>query len=412
MLKTYFKCERTREYYSAGTAGRYLDAFAQWFEENGYQRQTIRRRIVGAAQFAGWVEASGWTVPELDSTILDAFGRHLAGEDRLRCSSGDFTVRFLAARHFLHFLQVRGIAAAPAVVSTRPAPPAMLCDFRAWMLSQRGVSERTLNGYHAVLLDLLKTLGEQAELFTAKGLREFVLERVHRHNPASARNVVTAVRMLVRFLIATDRCEPGLYAAIPTIAAWRLSTLPRYLPSEDVERVIGACDVSTPRGARDKAVILLLARLGLRASDVAGLSFDDIEWRTGTLMVTGKNRRQARLPLPQEVGDALLYYLEHGRPHARTAKLFISTLAPLRPLAQPTISQIAARALRRAGIDAPVFGAHVFRHSLATTMLRQGASLEAIGEVLRHASVETTAHYAKVDHPLLQTVALPWPEVE
>ncbi len=279
------------------------------------------------------------------------------------------------------------------------------------MLTQRGVTERTLDGYHAILLDLLTTLGEQTEQFTAKALREFVLERVRRHNPASAGNVVTAVRMFLRFLIAMGRCEPSLYGAVPTIAAWRLSTLPRYLPTEDVERVIAACEVSTARGSRDKAVILLLARLGLRAGEVAGLSFDDVEWHTGTVTVMGKNRRKARLPLPKDVGDALLHYLEHGRPQAGSGRFFISTVAPWRPLAQQTISQIAARALRHAGMDAPVFGAHVFRHSAATTLLRQGVSLQAIGDVLRHASVETTAHYAKVDRASLRRVALPWPEV-
>jgi site-specific recombinase XerD len=278
------------------------------------------------------------------------------------------------------------------------------------MVTQRGVSESTLNSYQPILLDLLERLGEQVAHYTAKRLRDFVLDRVRHRNAASAQNVVAAVRMWLRFLIANGRCEPGLDEAIPTIAAWRLSALPRYLPAEDVERVISACDTATPLGARDQAVILLLARLGLRASEVAGLRLVDLDWQNGTLDVQGKYRRKARLPLPQDVGDSLLHYLEQTRPSVNSDKVFISTIAPLRPLSRPTITQTAARALRRAGIDAPFFGAHLFRHSAATTLLRQGASLQTIGEVLRHASLETTVIYAKVDHGLLQQVALPWPE--
>ncbi len=411
MLKTYFKHERTRNRYYRSAAGPYLDAFVQWFEEDGYQAQTIRRRVRGAVQFATWAEASGWAVSQLDETVLSKFGCHLARQGQLRDPHGDYTVRFLGARHFLGFLQARGIVPVPAEVSPRHPQPALLGEFRDWMARQRGITEPTLNSYQPILLDLLERLGEQAEQFTAKSLREFVLDRTRRSNPHSAQNVVAAVRMWLRFLIATGRCEPGLDAAIPTIAAWRLSALPRYLSAEDIERVIRACDTTTPLGARDQAVILLMARLGLRASEVAGLRLDDLDWQNATVDVQGKYHRKARLPLPQEVGDALLHYLEHTRPPVNSDRVFIRTVAPLRPLSRPTITQTAARALRRAGVDAPFFGAHVFRHSAATTLLRQGASLQSIGEMLRHASIETTVIYAKIERDLLQQVALPWPEV-
>jgi site-specific recombinase XerD len=410
MLKAYFRRECTRTRYYTGAAGPYLDAFVQWFEEEGYQGQTIRRRVRGAVQFAAWAGASGRAVAQLDASILSAFGRYLARRSQLRDKHGAYTVRFLGARYFLSFLQSRGIVPITADASPRPLRPALLDDFRDWMVTQRGVSESTLNSYQAILLDLLERLGEQVAHYTAKRLRGFVLDRVRHRNAASAQNVVAAVRMWLRFLIANGRCEPGLDEAIPTIAAWRLSALPRYLPAEDVERVISACDTATPLGARDQAVILLLARLGLRASEVADLRLVDLDWQNGTLDVQGKYRRKARLPLPQDVGDSLLHYLEQTRPSVNSDKVFISTVAPLRPLSRATITQTAARALRRAGIDAPFFGAHLFRHSAATTLLRQGASLQTIGEVLRHASLETTVIYAKVDHGLLQQVALPWPE--
>lgn len=411
MLKTYFKHERTLIRYYTGPAGPYLDTFVQWFEENGYQAQTIRRRIRGAVRFAIWAEASGRVVAQLDAAVLSAFGHHLAQQGQLRDKHGGYTVSFLGARYFLGFLQAQGIVPTSAEVSPRLPQPLLLSEFRDWMVTQRGITEPTLNSYQPILLDLLGRLGEQVEQLTAKNLRDFILERIRQSNPHSAQNVVAAVRMWLRFLIATGRCKPGLDEAIPAIAAWRLATLPRYLPAEDIDRVILACDTTTPLGARDQAVILLMARLGLRASEVADLRLDDLDWQNATLDVQGKYHRKARLPLSQEVGDALLHYLEYARPSVNSDNVFIRTVAPLQPLSRPTITQTAARALHRADIDAPFFGAHLFRHSAATALLRQGASLQTIGWVLRHASVETTVLYAKVDQNLLQQVALPWPEL-
>ena len=184
----------------------------------------------------------------------------------------------------------------------------------------RGVTEQTLRNYRPIILDLLTTCGERPEQLEAKSLRAFILHRAHSHGKGKAKNVVTATRMFVRFLIASGRCMPGLDDAIPTIAMWRLATLPQYLPAEDVERIIAACDPSLPLGARDHAIILLMARLGLRGSDVVGLRFPDINWQDATLVVSGKSRRATRLPLPQDVGEALLHYLESARhPSTSTA---------------------------------------------------------------------------------------------
>jgi site-specific recombinase XerD len=215
----------------------------------------------------------------------------------------------------------------------------------------------------------------------------------------------------VRFLIASDRCAPRLDDAIPTIAMWRLATLPQYLPTDDIERIITACDPSIPLGARDQAIILLMARLGLRGSDIVGLRFTDINWQDATLVVSGKSRRETRLPLPQDVGDALLHYLESARPPVDLDHVFVTSMAPWGPISRQVVGQTAARAIKRAGICAPTSGSWVFRHSAATAMLRQGASLQTIGDILRHTSIETSAHYAKVDIDLLQQVARPWPEV-
>jgi site-specific recombinase XerD len=201
-----------------------------------------------------------------------------------------------------------------------------------------------------------------------------------------------------------------MHHTIPGFAARQLSTIPRFLVAEDVERVIASCPVGT-KGLRDKAVLLLLARLGLRAGEVAGLKFSDIDWANGHITVCGKGRRQELLPLPQEVGDALLSYLQRSRPLLRTPELFVSVVAPFRSLTRAAVTRVVRRALHRAGIKAPINGAHVLRHSAATAMLRQGASLAGIGAVLRHHSPTTTAHYAKVDFGLLSEIAQPWPTV-
>lgn len=411
MLKTYFKSERTCEYYYRGTAGPYLDDFVEWLTKRGYQHQTVRRRICGASRFAQWGQSKGSTIAELDTAALNAFARSLARQGRLRNACGDYQACFLGARKFLCFLQVHGITTVGEAEST-PVYPELFCEFRNWMLTHRGASESTLDGYRAIVLDLLARIGEQPEQYTAKALRAFVLHRVRHHNHASAQNVVSALRMLLRFLVVTGRLEPGLEGAIPNVANWRLRTLPRWLPAEEIERVITACDASTALGARDRAIVLLLARLGLRAGEVAALCFEDIDWHGATVKIRDKCRREARLPLPQTVGDALLHYLEQFRPPLEFEQIFITAVAPYRALRRVTISQIATRALRRAGVAAPVFGAHLFRHSVATTLLNQGVSLQTIAVVLRHASLESTRLYAKVDQGLLREVALPWPEVE
>jgi site-specific recombinase XerD len=198
---------------------------------------------------------------------------------------------------------------------------------------------------------------------------------------------------------------------VPTVPEWRLASVPRYIDAEDVARVVSSCDLSTSHGLRDHAILLLLSRLGLRGGEVVAMKLDDIDWKRGTLRLGGKGRRDALLPLPQEVGDALLAYVERGRPNSTSERMFLTMVAPIRPIATSvTISDVVRFALRRAGIETPPsHGAHLLRHSAATAMLRGGASLDTISTVLRHRSLETTAYYAKVDVAVLEQVAQPWP---
>ena len=285
----------------------------------------------------------------------------------------------------------------------------MLKEFHSYMLEQRGVTRGTLDVYQRVLEEFIATLGSDPHAYSPQVLREFVLTRGSRHGSSHAKLGATAVRSYLRFLGATGRCKTGLEYALPAYASRKLSSIPKYLASDDVDRVIASC--STDRtGLRDRAIILLLARLGLRAGDVVRLRLTDIDWTNGTIKVSGKGRYDL-LPLPQEVGRAVLRYLQRSRPASRAPESVVTVLPPFKRLSYQRVGGIVRGALDRAGVSSPVRGAHVLRHSAATTMLRQGASLASIGSVLRHRSPQTTARYAKVDIGMLSTIAQPWPGV-
>jgi site-specific recombinase XerD len=278
------------------------------------------------------------------------------------------------------------------------------------MRTHRGLTESTLDVYEGILLGLVEALGDETPAYSAEALRDFVLDRARPHGLKRAQSIVGAVRSFVRFLGVAGRCAEGLEHAIPGFAAWRLSSLPRFLPADDVEKVISSC-AGYEFKLRDRAVLLLLARLGLRAGEVAKLKFSEIDWRNGEISVSGKSRRRESLPLPQEVGDAVLHYVKEGRPKLPIPEVFTTVLAPFHALTRANIAHIVRAALLRSGINAPSSGGHVLRHSVATTMLSQGATLAGVGAVLRHRSPSTTAHYAKVDFGLLHEIAQPWPEV-
>jgi site-specific recombinase XerD len=222
--------------------------------------------------------------------------------------------------------------------------------------------------------------------------------------------MVTALRSFFRFLFLHGQTECDLAGAVPAVPQWRLAEVPKYLSPEDVEQVVRVCQRDSAVARRDHALLLLLARLGLRASEVIALELDDVDWRAGVLKVRGKGGQHDCLPLPADVGEAIATYLRHHRPPCTTRRLFIRTRAPHRGFAHPSsISTIVCRALKKAGLQPGCMGAHVLRHSLATGMLRCGASLDEIGEVLRHRLPSTTEIYAKVDIRGLRSLALPWP---
>ena len=392
----------------------HLAGFAAELKAAGFRPRSIQNHLLATVHLGCWAESDGLWITELDETAVMRFSNHLPS---CQCigppPTRSYTTRTQAgARRFLRYLGRAGVVSAtdPALVTA--SEPALLTAFRDWMQHHRGVTETTLRIYGRIVTQALQVLGEDPQSYDARGLRSFVLEGSQRHGSSKAKLVMTAMRTFVRYLVAQGRCRAALVDAIPTIARWRLATLPRYLPAGDVERIVAACDPSTPVGARDRAILLLLARLGLRAGDIAALGRADLNWDQATISVCGKGRRAVHLPLPQDVGDAILHYLRHGRPPVDADPLFLRATAPWGGLAiHGTVSSIVERAIQRAGVESTSRGAHVLRHSAATELLRQGVSLDTIGALLRHRSVETTALYAKVDVTRLREIALPWPEV-
>jgi site-specific recombinase XerD len=409
MLSEYVGTDQARDRLLGSAAGPYLDEFSEWLAGRGYRASTIRPYLEAAVRFVAWALATAGTgPPEFCQTNWTAYRAAVDKATRRTSSSRrDPGNLHCGARTFVRFLRARGHAA-----SEPDATPVLLQRFQQWMRQHRGVGAVTLAGYTRVLRALLVTVGEDPLTYTASQLRAFVLQEAQGWSHSKAESAVSAVRMFVRFLLAHQECSTGLEHAIPRMAGWGQAALPRYLPPEAVAQVLAACDPSTPLGARDHAVLLLLARLGLRAGDVAGLRLHDLDWAEGRLRVTGKTRRETWLPLPQEVGEAILHYLQTARPAVAHDGVFLITRAPYTSILSRQVSATAERAIRRAGIPSPSLGAHVFRHSAATQWVRDGLSLQTIGTLLRHVDADTTALYAKVDIIRLRQIALPWPEEE
>lgn len=413
MFSELFKSRARMQILRDGPGGLLLEGFARCLSEAGYATITARKHLRAAEHFIhfiNWNDRHSAPERKLNKQSLARFERHLS-----RCQCQEYShARPHKVVHGVHLFLSHLRDAGKINLPWAPNhDPALLSAFCQWMHQQRGISDVTLSTYSIYIRELLRRIGDQPSRFNTRRLREFVLEKSRSWRRGAAKNCTTALRMFLRFLIAEGKCPVGLDAAIPTLAHWRLASLPRYLPPEDVERLIASCDRASAVGRRDRAVLLLLARLGLRAGDIVRVRLSDVDWKTASIQVCGKGRRHTRLPLTREVGQAIVAYLKKGRPRTHADALFIRCRAPFCAFKGPAaISDLVDKALRRAGVVRPSRGAaHLLRHSLATSMLWQGASLEDIGAVLRHSSAETTQIYAKVDIPTLRKIAQPWPEV-
>jgi Site-specific recombinase XerD len=412
MLEHFFESTHRIQEIRNRRYGGVIVEFAAELYRAGYATISARRHLRTVEHLVHWMCKKRIPITALTEPTVSNFFDHLS---RCRCphyARSDRRNVEKGTRLFLNHLVQCSIV---AITTQRSSCDEELCaSFCEWMHQQRGTSDKTLNKYKATVNGLVQSLGSDPSKYTARNLREFLSLASKERGWAAVKNCTTSLRMFLRYLIATGQCPIGLDDAIPGTAHWRLSSLPQYIQSDEVEKVIGTCDPCTARGSRDRAILLLLARLGLRAGDIVEMSLNDIDWKEAWIQVSGKSRRQTRLPLTQELGEAISNYVINWRPSAPTDKLFLCTLAPFRPFSSHSaVSVMVTRALRRAGVKSVGRNsAHIFRHSAATSMLRQGASLQEIATVLRHRSTSTTEIYAKVDIDSLLEIAQPWPEVE
>lgn len=411
MLENYFCAPKTLRRLRVGPGGPYIDGFADLLQRDGYAHASAVRYLRAAAHFGCFVYRKGAVLADADACSLEAFGRHFR---RCRCpqSNGGSTgyhARFGVKLFHQHLIQL-GVCRNPATAHVRVTEPALVIAFRDWLEVHRGASGSTRRLYSRDALKLITALGEDVGKWTVRDVRDFVLDHAGEGRAPGTQKLITSLRAFLRYLNFTGESREDLALAVPSIASWRLARLPRCLSEEELTRVIAACDGTTPGRRRDRAILLLLSRLGLRAGDVAQLRLTDIDWINGTLQVTGKGRYQVRLPLPQEVGDALLGYLACRPKTCDSDRVFLRSIAPSAPLdSGGSVSSVVKHALRRAGVETPAKGAHLLRHTAATEMLRHGVPLDQIGLVLRHRSIDMTAYYAKVDIVLLRSIAQPWP---
>jgi integrase/recombinase XerD len=404
MAKTNEDRRAVRRRMPANDLAPWVAEFTRHLSETGHTALTARSYESLARQLAHWLALTKIAVADIDETVIRRFAH-----DRCRCfgkpretrASGRYARR---VRRVVKFLSERRIVREKATSAVPPLDRRVV-QFQDWLRQHGGITERTIDRHGRMVMRLLPALGNRPRSWSAQLVREVIIGETRRASRTHVKSMAMALRGYLRFLSAHGFCRAGLEHAVPTIPEWRLSTLPRYIDAAQVERLIATCDLTTPMGLRDRAILLLLARLGLRAGDIVSLRLDDFDWQQATLSVRGKSRRETRLPLPQDAGDAVLAYLQRARPRVGVDRVFFLLNAPIRPLTLGVVTNVVRGAIQRAGIDAPTKGARLLRHSAATAMLRGGATLEMVGAVLRHRSPDMTAHYAKVDVTMLQQVA-------
>jgi site-specific recombinase XerD len=392
-----------------GPLAPHIASFATWMSEQGYSCHSLHRQVLLASDFSRWLERKGVTVPDVSSTHPEQYLRDRA--HRVRIGKGDAP----ALRYLMAFLRRAGVIAAeeepPAAMT-----PVERCveEFEQYLREERALAAATIVNYLPFIGELLTQRFGNSEVqlseLHAGDVVGFVQRRAHQLHIKRAKLMTTALRSFLQYARYRGDLTLDLAAAIPTVANWSMTSIPRAIPDDQVRALLASVDRGTAMGRRDYAILLLLARLGLRSSEVVLLELDDIDWTAGSLSVCAKSGRRVELPLPTDVGEAIVAYLQHGRPHSRSRRVFLRQKAPVRGfLSQCAIGSVVHHAIECAGVQAPTHGTHQFRHALATQMLRGGASLSEIGQLLGHRSPETTKIYTKVDVDALRALALPWP---
>lgn len=388
----------------AGRLGPQVEGYRAWLGNRGYAPGTVRNMLRDLGLLGRWLAAEGLEAAQVNEERVAVFlaTRKVTGR---RKAPG---MRGMAP--LLSFLREAGVI--PAADSALTPLDELLGRYRSWMVQERGLAALTVLRYESTARRFLREQALVGEVFepaalTGVDVNTFLLRECERVSAGSAKGRVAELRSVLRFLYLQGITALRLGTAVPPVGGWRLATVPPTMTAEDVQLLLDNCDRSTAVGVRDFAIMTLLARLGLRSIEVARLELDDVNWRAGELVVRGKGRRQDHLPLPCEVGEALVAYLSGGRNPEGARHLFLTCRAPRGPIRADLVRDVVERACLRAGL--PNVGPHRLRHALAADLLRRGAGLVAISQVLRHQDLATTALYAKVDLSALRQVAQRWP---
>lgn len=396
--------------FQTGPLGVHLPAYAGLLHQRGYTYEVGWEKIRHLRKLSRWLERQSIRVELLDEQFV---GRYLAA--RAKRGAQPRGERSTICLMLQHLRQARVIPAAAPPGDLNPVEE-IIQSYRQYLLSERSLGQATVDGYTTIIMRFLTgrfPSGEfEPQKLKAADIIQFVQRATTTLGRRACQHTTTALRSVLRYLLMKGQLQINLASAVPTVASWRLSELPRHLEPAEVEKLLKACDRRTGVGKRNYAIMLLLARLGLRAGEVVKLQLSDINWSAGEVCIRGKGNRIDRLPLLQDVGAAIADYLQKVRPRRCSSRcVFVHARAPYEGFASPVngISCLVRRALKRAKLEPPNKGAHILRHSLATTMLRNGASLAQIGRVLRHKSILTTEIYAKVDLIALRKLAQPWP---
>jgi site-specific recombinase XerD len=390
-----------------------LAPFATGFEEalaaEGYSKKWAQQLMGLTADLSRWLGEGGLGAGDLAGEVIDEFFAR-CGPSRSRCR----TARSL--KPIVAHLRSLGVAAFECNLAwgRTDAEDELLGCYRRWCVGQRGLAVMTADQYVQRVAAFLALWRPDGDVAVADLDGRAVLANVRAAAEImpgpSLRCMVTALRSFLRFLHATGRTPASLVAAVPALKTWPRTALPSALPASDARRLVAGCDTATPRGRRDAAIVLVLLRLGLRASEVARVELEDIDWRQGEMTIRGKGGRSDQLPMPVEVGEAIATYLRGGRPTTSSRAVFLTATAPIRPLSPDGVGSLVYRVCER--VDIARVGPHALRRTLATETLRAGAPMSEVAQLLRHADQATSSIYAAADAAAVAALAQPWPEVQ
>ena len=411
MIERYFSQAKVLFRLRAGPLGPYLPRFVSDLEQRRFSRDTIRRYIRGADSLCRWLDGQGVAVVEANQSHIERYVLQHARLPDIHYGQGRLCKAAISVPFIATVLREQGILSGSVPVSKADA---WLARFDNHLIRVHGISPESRHHYLRYARRLIQSLQMSEPDWTtlnARQIRDFICCEAAKRKTGSCRLVIAAIRALLHFLAAEGAGPPNLHRAVPVVREWRHASLPQYISTGELDRVLQICCTPSTGGSRDICIILMMARLGMRAGEVRQLKLDDIDWIQGEIHVrVGKSRRERTLPLLEEVGKALGVYLREERPESAERSIFLTLRPPYRPLAcSARISQISRRVFEEAGIQGPRLGAHRLRHTVATHMVRRGSSFKEVADVLGHTSLKSTAIYAKLDERSLQQVALPWP---